>query len=114
MEEEFLCPLPCATVDRIGISRSISLIYIAHVAVIIRHNLRLYGLPVIIAEITFCRCVVDVTQWILSVNEDQFNISIWDNRDLPVIIYIYLCGRLYATCLSYFSNRPFGIEQKLN
>ena len=41
-------------VDRIGICHSISLIYIAHVAVIIRQNLRLYGLPVIIAEITHC------------------------------------------------------------
>ena len=32
MEEEFLCPLPCAKVDRLGICHSISLIYIAHVA----------------------------------------------------------------------------------
>ena len=63
MEEEFLCPLPCMTVDRIGICHSISLIYIAHVAVIIRHNLRLFGLPVIIAEITLCWWVMDVRQY---------------------------------------------------
>ena len=62
MEEEFLCPLPCVTVDRIGICHSISLIYIAHVAVIIRHNLRLYCLPVIIAEIALCWWVMDVRQ----------------------------------------------------
>ena len=52
MEEELLCPLLCETVDRISISHSISLIYIAHVGVIIGHNLRLYGLTIIIAEIT--------------------------------------------------------------
>jgi hypothetical protein len=32
----------------------------------------------------------------------------------PVITFIYLCGRIYASCLSYFSNHPSGIEQKLN
>ena len=62
MEEEFLCPRPCATVDRIGFCHSISLIYTAHVAVIIRHNLQLYGLPIIIAEITLCWCVVNICQ----------------------------------------------------
>ena len=62
MEEEFLCPLPCATVDRIRICQSVSLIYIAHMAVIIFHNLWLYGLPIIITEITLCWCVVDVCQ----------------------------------------------------
>ena len=54
MEEEFLTPLPSTTVDRIGFCHSISLIYIAHVAVIIRHNLRLYGLTIIVTEITLC------------------------------------------------------------
>ena len=62
MEEEFLCPLQCSTVDRIGFSYSISLIYIAHVAVTIRHNLRLYGLPIIIAEITLCWWIMYVCQ----------------------------------------------------
>ena len=62
MEEAFLCPLPCTMVDRIRIRHSISLIYIAHVAVIIRHNLRLYGLPISIAEITLCWCIVYVCQ----------------------------------------------------
>jgi len=53
MKEEFLCPLPCATVDRIWISHSVSLIYVTHVAVIIRLNWQLYGLPIGIAEIPF-------------------------------------------------------------
>ena len=61
MEEEVLCSLPCTTFDGIGICHSISLITIANVAVIIRHNLRFYGLPVI-AEITLCLWVMDVRQ----------------------------------------------------
>jgi len=52
MEEGFLCPLPCATIDRTKNCHSISLIYIAHVVVIIRPNLRFYGLPIVITEIT--------------------------------------------------------------
>ncbi len=62
MEEQFLCSLPCATVDRVRICHSISFIYIANVAVIICHNLRLYGLTIIIAEITLCLYIVHVCQ----------------------------------------------------
>ena len=62
MGEEFLCPLTCATDDRIGFCHSISLIYIAHVAVIIRYNLRLYDLPIIIEEITLRWWIVYVSQ----------------------------------------------------
>ena len=62
MEEEFLSPLPCATVDRIGFCHSISLIYIALVAVIIHHNLQLYGLPIIITEITLSWWIMFVCQ----------------------------------------------------
>jgi hypothetical protein len=41
IEEEFLCPLPCVTVDRIIIRHSISLIYITHVAIITRQNFQI-------------------------------------------------------------------------
>jgi hypothetical protein len=37
----------------------------------------------------------------------QFQYKLWENHDLtvqPVITYIYLCVRIYASCLSYFSN----------
>jgi hypothetical protein len=40
--------------------------------------------------------------------------KLWENRDLtgqPVITDIYLCGRVYASCLSYFSNRPFELSR---
>jgi hypothetical protein len=60
LEEEFLCPLPCATVGRIRICHSISLICIARVAVIIRNNLQFYRLPITIPEITLCWWVVYV------------------------------------------------------
>jgi hypothetical protein len=62
MEYEFLCPPPRTTVDRIGVCHSISLICIAHVAVLIRHSLRLYVLPTVIAEVTLCLCAVYVCQ----------------------------------------------------
>jgi hypothetical protein len=35
--------------------------------------------------------------------------KLWEIRDLtgrPVITDVYLCGRIHAFCLSYFSNRP--------
>ena len=45
-------------------------------------------------------------------------VKFWGNRDLtvllPVITYIYLCGRIFASCLSYISNRPSRMGQKLN
>ena len=44
-------------------------------------------------------------------------VKLCENCDLtvlPVISYIYLFGRIYASCLSYFSNCPSGIGQKLN
>ena len=47
----------------------------------------------------------------------HFEYKLWENHDLtvqPVITYIYLCWQIYASCLSYFSNLPSGIEQKLN
>lgn len=62
MEEQFLCPLPCATADGVKISHSISLIHIAHVTFRIHHILQFYGLPVIIAEIMICQGIVNVFQ----------------------------------------------------
>ena len=62
MEEQFLCLLPCAMFDIIRICHSISLIYVPHVAVIIGHNMWLYGHPIIITEITLYWCIVDVCQ----------------------------------------------------
>ena len=47
----------------------------------------------------------------------NFQHNLWENHDLtvqPITTYSYLCGRIYASCLSYFSNFPSGIEQKLN
>jgi hypothetical protein len=43
--------------------------------------------------------------------------KLMENRDLtvqPVITYIYLCERWYASCLYFFSNRHSVMDQKLN
>ena len=47
----------------------------------------------------------------------HFQDKLWENHDLrfqPVITYIYLCGQIYTSCLSYISNPPSWIGQKLN
>jgi len=47
----------------------------------------------------------------------QFQNTFWENHDLteqPVITYIYLGGRIYAYCLSYFSNCRSVMDQKPN
>jgi len=43
--------------------------------------------------------------------------KLWENHDLtlqPVITYIYFCEQISASCLSYFSNYPSVMDQKLN
>ena len=57
-----LCPLPCATVDGVTISHSVSFIHVAHMLVLIQNNLQLYGLPVGITEISLWWGVVHVCQ----------------------------------------------------
>ena len=47
----------------------------------------------------------------------KFQYKLWENHDLtvqPIITYIYLCGRIYASCLSYFLNRLSVKDQKPN
>jgi len=53
MKEHFFRPLECAMADGVTVSHSVTLIHIAHMMVIIHHNLRLYGFSSFIAEITF-------------------------------------------------------------
>jgi len=41
--------------------------------------------------------------------------KLWENHGLTVslvITDIYLCGRIYASCLSYTSNLPSPVGQK--
>jgi hypothetical protein len=43
--------------------------------------------------------------------------KLWENHDLTlqlVMTYIYLCEWVSASCLSYFSNSPSVMDQKLN
>jgi hypothetical protein len=58
-----------------------------------------------------------IIQWSFANGAYQFQYKLWEYHNLtvqPVITYIYLCGQIYASCLSYFWNHPYGIEQKLN
>ena len=45
MKEQFFCPLECAPAGGVTVGHSVTLIHIAHMMVIIHHNLRLYGFP---------------------------------------------------------------------
>jgi len=51
MEKELFCPLPYLTADWVTISHSVTLIYIAHVTVIIFHIFWLYRIALFIKEI---------------------------------------------------------------
>jgi hypothetical protein len=62
MEKQFFRPFECTMPDGVTICHSVPLIHIAHVTVIIHHNLRLYGFPSVNAEITFGWGVVNIRQ----------------------------------------------------
>jgi hypothetical protein len=137
MEEVFLCPLPCATVDRIGVCHSISLTYIAHVAVIIHHNLRLYGLPISIAEITLRWCVMysiwgqePLFLWNTTTTHDCWQQNIQSNQRQHSEMRYSAVVRLYhlqsSLCISFhtsnsseiynpmpFANEAYQFQRKL-
>ena len=61
MEEEwFFDPLLCAMADGVAVGHPISVIHMAHVIIIIDHNLQLYGLCISLADSDFCGEVVYV------------------------------------------------------
>ena len=62
MKEQFFRPFECATADEVTVGHSVTLIHIAHVKVIILHNLRLYGFSSFITEITFRWGIVNIGQ----------------------------------------------------
>ena len=68
--------------------------------------------------ISIYHTAVEIIRPVECANEaSHFQYRLLENHDLmvqPLITYIYLCGQIYASYLSYFSNRPSGTEQKLN
>ena len=60
MKELFFRQLECATADGVTVGHSVTLIHIAHMMVIIHHNLRLYGFSCLNAEITFRWGIVNI------------------------------------------------------
>ena len=61
-DEQFFHPLECAQADGVTVGHSVPLIHIAHMMVIIHHNLWLYSFSSLIAEITFCWGIVNIRQ----------------------------------------------------
>ena len=61
-KNSFFHPLDCALVDGVTVCHFVSLIHIAHVMVIIHHNLQLYGFSSFTAGITFHRSIMNVHQ----------------------------------------------------
>ena len=62
MKEQFFHLLECARADGVTVSNSVTLIHIAHMMVIIHHNVQLYGLSSFTAEITFHWGTVNISQ----------------------------------------------------
>jgi len=60
MEKELFCSLPCSTAGRVAIGQPSYIVNMPHLTVIIRHNSRLYRVPVFIAIIAFSRWIVNV------------------------------------------------------
>ena len=58
VEKELFCSLPCSTAGRVATGHPICIINMPHVTVIIRHNCRLYCVPVFIAIIAFYGWIV--------------------------------------------------------
>jgi len=62
MKEQFFRPLECALAGGVTVGHSVTLIHIAHMMVIIHHNLRLYGFSSLIAETTFSWGIMNISQ----------------------------------------------------
>jgi hypothetical protein len=62
MKEQFFRPLECEPADGVTVGHSFTLIHIAHMMVIIHHNMRLYGSYSLTAEITFHWDIVNIRQ----------------------------------------------------
>jgi len=62
MKEQFFRPLECASAGGGTVGHCATLIYIAHMMVIIHHNLRLYGFSSLITEITFRWGIMNISK----------------------------------------------------
>ena len=68
--------------------------------------------------ITIYQTAVGIISPVEFANEaSHIQYKLWESHDhtlQPVITYIYLCGQICASCLSYFSNCPSVMDQKRN
>jgi len=61
MREQFFRPLECALAGGASVGHYVTLIHIAHMMFISLHNLWLYGFSSLIAEITFCWGIMNIS-----------------------------------------------------
>ena len=57
-----ICPLPCETDDGVAVDHPVRLMHIAQVMVIFHYIRWFYCIPLVIGEITFCWCTMDIHQ----------------------------------------------------
>jgi hypothetical protein len=73
--------------------------------------------PTISLFIFICQTAIAIINPVESANKaSHYQYKLWENHGLTVslvITDIYLCGQIYASCLSYASNHP-PVGQKLN
>jgi hypothetical protein len=72
--------------------------------------------PVCLLYTSNCSWNLGPSTGLIIANEAWFSplAKLWENCDLtgqPAITDIYLCGWIYASCLSYFSNSPFELSR---
>jgi hypothetical protein len=62
MKEHFFRPLECAPAGGVTVGHFVTLIHIAHMMVIIQHNLWLYGFSSFVVEITFRWGIMNISR----------------------------------------------------
>jgi len=74
--------------------------------------------PTVSLFIFICQTAIGIVSPVESANKaSHYQYKLWENHGLTVSLVItdlYLCGRIYASCLSYTSNLPSPVGHKLN
>jgi hypothetical protein len=97
-----ICPLPCATADGEAVAHPVCPMHIAHVMVRIHHNRLFYCIPLVIAEITFYWCTMNIHQ--------HLNVSLIPPSVFPSyhrFSFIFLGFEAYPSCLVWQSHISF-------
>ena len=114
-KKKLFCPLPCSAAGHVGIGQPIQIVNKPYVTVIIRHNCRLYRIPVFIAIIAFSAWIVNVCQeahislvlphhshqvtLVLTRMSPHFYLSVWGLRSLgmPFLCSLTVPNRKFSS-----------------